>query len=164
MDPMLTRIAKCGHSEANVCRNLHKLIHSAGKTLKVDISTVLTPVQVLCGKPGVREVHYPALHLSSWAKLIMGSGGELLLGGFSLDQEVQFRSLLSTFWSKFQKVLPGLDVYSKGWDLSTCIPIGLHGDEGRGKLKRPVLIIAHQPIISQLGPNHTNLPGTRPAL
>ena len=159
MDPMLTAIAKCGRSQANVCRNLHKLIHAKGRTLPVRLSTVLTPVQVLCGKPGVRDVNYPVLHLSSWAKLILQSGGEMLLGGFSLDEEVQFRSLLSNFWIKFQKVVPDLDLYSKGWDLSTVIPIGLHGDEGRGKLKRPILILAHQPIISHLGVDYTNLSG-----
>ena len=146
-----------------MCRNLHKLIHSAGKTLRVELSTVTTPVQVLCGKPGVRQVYFPVLHLSSWAKLILGQGGQMLLGGFTLDQETEFRTMLATFWRNYKYVRPELDLYARDdFDLSTTIPMGYHGDEGRGKLKRPLMVLAHQPIISHKGPQFTNLSGCLP--
>ena len=139
-----------------MCRNLHKLIHSTGKTLRVELNTVTTPVQVLCGKPGV-------LHLSSWAKLVLGQGGQMLLGGFTLDQETEFRTMLATFWRNYRFVRPELDLYARDdFDLSATIPMGYHGDEGRGKLKRPIMILAHQPIISHKGPQFTNLSGCLP--
>ena len=162
---MLTKIAKCGRSEANVCRNLHRLIHSSGRTFPVEIRVCATPVQVLCGKPGVRTVNYPVLHLSDWARLLLQKGGAMLLGGFTLDQEPQIRRQFQDFWDKFKNVRPELAEIA---DLSSSdnapiyVPMALHGDEGRGRLKRPVMIIGHQPIISYRGVDHTNLSGCLP--
>ena len=156
---MLSKIAQCGRSSANVCRNLHRLIHRSGKTLKVELATVTTPVKIICGKPGVCKAHYPVLHLSAWAKLIFKHGGEMLLGGNTLDQEVEFTQMLRTFWANFKYVELAHAVYQTGYDLSYMIPIAYHGDEGSGKLRRPIMILAHQPIIPYKGVQHTNMSG-----
>ena len=77
---MLTKLANCGRNRANVCRNLHALIHKTGLTLNVETSVVEdTPVVVMCGKPGVRRVNFPCLHLSSWAKALFKRGERLCL-------------------------------------------------------------------------------------
>ena len=160
MDPVLRMISRCGDSKKNACRNLHNLIHKQGRTLPVEISVILTPVRVLCGKPKVTKANFPVLYLSSWAAQLFRLGGKLLLGGFSLDDEAGYRSMFSEFWQRFRYVRPDLDIYSESnVDFSMCIPIGMHGDEGRGKLKRPVLILAYQPIISHRGPGYTNSSG-----
>ena len=156
---MLTKMAACGRSQKHVSRNLHRLIHGAGLTLPVQVDTVELPVRVLCGKPRIAKVQYPVLFPSAWARCIFSTGGHMLLGGFSLDDQQGFRNMLTTFWDRFRYVRPELDLYNQPWDLSLAIPIAYHGDEGRGKLKRPIMITAVQPIVSHQGPDHTNLSG-----
>ena len=159
---MLTKLANCGRNRANVCRNLHALIHKTGLTLNVETSVVEdTPVVVMCGKPGVRRVNFPCLHLSSWAKALFKRGGKALLGGFTLDQETEFRELFADFWCKFKCTRPEMaqELSRFDGDGSIIIPTAIHGDEGRGKTRKPIMIIGHQCIISPQGPSKTNLSG-----
>ena len=44
-------------------------------------------------------------------------------------------------------------------DLSCTIPYLLHGDEGRGRMKQPILVIAFQGVLSHLGINRLNESG-----
>ena len=160
LDPMLRLMAQCAENKGNECRNLHILIHSSGKTLRVDVGTVLTKVTILSGKPRVETVHYPVLKLSAWSRQIFSSGGQMLLGGHSLNDEHGYRSMFRTFWERFEIVRPDLDIYHReGVDLSYCIPICLHGDEGRGKLRRPIMVISYQPVITYKGPRYSNSSG-----
>ena len=86
----------------------------------------------------------------------------MLLGGYRLDQEEAYRSMFTQFWDRFEFVRPDLDLYHRSdMDKAMCIPIALHGDEGRGKLRRPVMCIAFQPLISCKGPSYTNSSGSR---
>ncbi|CAE7666315.1 unnamed protein product [Symbiodinium sp. CCMP2592] len=75
-------------------------------------------------------------------------------------QEREWRDTFRTFWSRFYFVRPDLDLYQQSsFDVSTCIPIAFHGDEGRGKLRRAIMILSMQPIISHKGPKYTNMSG-----
>ena len=162
-DAELRQLAKCGRSKQNECRALHRLMHRQGRTIPVRVSTVSTPVRI----PGQRAkstVNFPVLFLSSWCQQVFSDDraarGKMLLGGFSLDEEDKYRPMFSEFWSRFWFFRPDLDVYKQSFDRSLCIPIALHGDEGRGKLRRPVMIISYQPLISYKGPDYTNLSGS----
>ena len=64
----------------------------------------------------------------------------MILGGCSLD-EVGYREMLRTFWTRYRHIRPDLDIYNHPeWDWSTCLPMAVHGDEGRGTLRRPIMI------------------------
>ena len=158
-DRELRELAKCGQSKKNECRALHRLIHRTGRSLPVRISEVRTPVRI----PGQRRktnVNFPVLYPTSWARQILSDGGKLLLAGFSIEQEKQYRDVFRTFWSRFYNFRPDLDLYQQSsFDVSTCIPVALHGDEGRGKLRRAIMILSMQPVISYKGPMYTNMSG-----
>ena len=157
---MLRLMGHCAANRGNECRNLHKLIHAQGKTLPIDVSTVPTQVVILTGKPRVETVQYPVLFLSSWAQQSFKTGGHLFLGGHALGQSKEFRKMFATFWQRFRVLRPDLDIYNRpDVDLSTCIPVAFHGDEGRGKLRRPVMIISYQCLIGYKGPRRTNSSG-----
>ena len=97
--------------------------------------------------------------LSSWAKQLFSTGGQFLLSGYTID-DVRYRAVFKDFWTKYQQVEPDLDFYKRDFDWETAIPMSFHGDEGRGKLKRPVMIEAYQPLITHRGPQFTNSSGT----
>ena len=160
VDRMLGLMARCAGSKGNECQSLHNLIHKSGKALPVVVDTVDTRVLVLTGKPRVETVGWPVLKLSAWARQLFSTGGKALLGGHSLDHPNRFRKLFTTFWERFQYVRPDLDIYQRAdVDPGMCIPMALHGDEGRGKLRRPVMILSFQPIISYKGPHFINSSG-----
>ena len=154
----LTAIAKCGHTPKNVSRALHRLIHRSGRALPVNVTSVSTPIRILKGKPRVQTCNFPVLLLSSWGKQILESGGEMLLGGRNLD-DAGYKSMFATFWERFKYFRPDLDLYTRDFDLATCIPMAYHGDEGRGKLKRPVMVLAYQPVINYKGENFISSSG-----
>ena len=81
----------------------------------------------------------------------------MVLGGHKLSGgEPAFRGMFARFWDRFRKGRPDLDLYSQPFDRSLCVPIALHGDEGRGKLKRPIMVLSLQPVISWRGEAFTN--------
>ena len=100
---------------------------------------------------------FPVLLPSAWLRYMLSIGGELALGGHNLEDTSDWRQMLHDFWSKVQPTMPQLDLGDK--DRSLCLPWALHGDEGRGKLKRPIMVLGAQPLISWLGPTTVNLPG-----
>ena len=153
-------MAQCAANKGNECRNLHSFIHRNGKTLAVQVSTAPAKVMVLRGKPRVESVQFPVLYLSSWATRIFADSAQILLGGHTLDNPSGFRGMFLEFWQRYRWVRPNLDIYKEdGADLSLRIPIGLHGDEGRGKLRRPLMVLSYQPMISYKGPGYSNASG-----
>ena len=62
-----------------------------------------------------------------------------------------------SFWHHFNKSMPGVQM--GGASPEASIPIAIHGDEGRGKTRKPIMIIAWQALIGYLGPAVTNLSG-----
>ena len=91
----------------------------------------------------------------------MDMGGEAFLGGHTLDSD--YGTMLSDFWNKFRKNNEAFHLFQRadwGDDLAkTSIPILLRGDEGRGKSKRAIMVLAIQPLVSWQGPNCTNTSG-----
>lgn len=131
-------------------RNLHRFIMKFGLSLPVSISCVPTPVKV---RTQVADLPWPVLMLSSWLHVIFGrTTGAMLLNGFNLDQQDQWERELCSFWTMFRMVLPNHAIYQKSSDFwSRCIPFQYHGDEGRGKLRRQVLICSFAPALQSKG-------------
>ena len=154
---MISKLAACGkngkkNTYKHACRNLHGLIHKEGLTMPVSVTPVKTLVR-LYGKNMSRrrevEVNLPTLMLSSWIKTILEQGGHFLLGGHSVDDFATHADELYSFWCKYRKLDPTLpfynDVPESEWQFS--LPLAIHGDKGRGRYKRPIMVVAFQPLI-----------------
>ena len=145
----------------NAARNLHKFVRKNGKTLPIPISSCNLPVKE---KRTTREkvVPYPYFKLSSWLEFLLGScGSEFVLGGYDLHKDaMQYEAMFGRFWDRFRSADPLHPVYNKSsLDLTRCIPFCLHGDEGRGLCKIPVMIESFQPCMPWMGEDHLNTLG-----
>lgn len=130
-------------STHNATRKLYNYIARKGRALSVQPATVKVPVRIR--KPyKVKQLHWPVLHLSSWLRTSMEEfGGFLFLGGKTLDNIEEVHRELATFWERYAF----LDTRPPPSDPRVTIPIQVHGDEGRGQVKRPLMIIAFQGIL-----------------
>lgn len=103
---------------------------------------------------------HPVLFFSDWCECIFNGGGEFLTAGKTLDDADQFGAELYQFWERFAVSEPEFpftrEVDRREW--SRTIPVALHGDEGRGRSKCPVMVMAVQTIMP-IVPSKTNLAG-----
>lgn len=77
------------------------------------------------------------------------------LAGKTLDEWADAQNMLKEFWSRYGKI----DQTMVPSNPSQTIPVYLHGDEGRGLGKRPLLVISFQPVMSWVGAN--SIPSTK---
>ena len=138
------------------CRNLHRLIHRFGLTLCVAVSMLQVPVLV---KQIPQVIPWPVLLPSSWITTIFNkTHGEPLLGQYKVWQKDSWQEMFREFWIRYRAVFPGHGLFSdasKQDRLHLCVPYMVHGDEGRGKLRRAVMCASMSPVIHQHG--HTFL-------
>lgn len=132
--------------------------------LPVPVTNIKVPVKLINkGRPRKEETDFPVLLPSAWLKVGLETGGQMFLGGHEVSDESGYRCMLLDFWKKFQCVNPGFDFFArKDYNdemAPLSIPCLVHGDEGRGKCKRPIMILAVQPLISWKGPSHVNSSG-----
>ena len=108
-------------------------------------------------------MEYPTLLPSSWFQYSLQTGGQAFLGGHSIHEESSYRAMLSEFWQKYRALHPSFHFFArKDYNeemASLSVPVLAHGDEGRGKCKRPIMIVAIQPLISWKGPSFVNSSG-----
>ena len=132
---------------AHWSRNLHRLIYRFGLTLMVEMTMLEVPV--LCHDAEVL-LPWPILKFSSWLKLIFKrTEGQPVFAGHRLANIDEWQGMFRDFWRKYQAAFPGHKVFEQK-DKSTlarCLPVLLHGDEGRGKLKRAVMATSVQPLL-----------------
>ena len=112
------------------------------------------------------NVHYPVIRLTDWMELLLGScGGEFLLGGLEISEEEKYMDMFDRFWTRYTTVDPFHLVHGKSRDdQKRTIPVALHGDEGRGLCKLPVLIESFQLVIPWHGEHSLNSLGQLIAL
>ena len=160
---MLRDMAGCGkhRNDSHACANLHKLLHRSGHMLPVKFSFASTPVRLAVrGSSKKALVRFPLLKLSDWCHTIFRNGGQFLLGGQTLDHATEFSHTLRLFWKRFKCVEPQLPFYEDpDNDWGYCIPVALHGDEGRGSGKKPVMVLSAQPLIVSKDMSTSNLKG-----
>lgn len=135
--------------DSHACRNLNTIIKQHGKKLPVEITGVPTMLRRSRKRKVESPINYPVLRLSSWADVIMDNGGHYFLGGRSLDEVDTFGDELETFWTRFKAVDPSFGFFkdTSAADWRWAVPMALHGDEGRGKAKKPVMVVALQTIL-----------------
>ncbi len=132
---------------AHWSRNLHRLIYKFGLTLMVEMTMLEVPV--LCHNQEVL-LPWPILKFSSWLKLIFKRmEGQPVLAGHKLANVDAWQSMFREFWRKYQEAFSGHKVFEQKnkSKLARCLPVLLHGDEGRGKLKRAVMATSVQPLL-----------------
>lgn len=61
------------------------------------------------------------------------------------------KTMLRQFWERY-RFIDGLDIAEP----EKTLPFYLHGDEGRGQVRRPVMVISFQPVLSACGSEHLN--------
>eukprot|EP00435_Cladocopium_sp_Y103_P022447 s3978_g5.t1 len=159
----LERVGRCGSTRKpkNLARNFYTQVVKDARVIPVKISKV--PLRVRVTKPKVREIDmpYPVVTLSSWVSYLLRTSPKFVLGGYGLDEPEQYRRLFHKFWQRYQHVDPLHPVYRffDECDWGQIVPWCLHGDEGRGLAKVPLLVTAFQFVIPVLGDQHTSISG-----
>ena len=134
----------------NASRSIFAFIHQKNKTLPVPISSLRVPVRGKSRYKHVEQIRsWPILLLSDWVRTSFEDpfAGYYFLGGHRLDQLDTVKAMLGRFWTKYKVV----DSMINPQHPEITIPFFLHGDEGRGQGKQPVLILAAQPVIGWCG-------------
>lgn len=157
---LMCRIASARLSATNVDRNLRRVIKKAGASLDIEIILVRTTVRLLKPKLRVVEIFRPCLSMKSWISVLLSDYPHLVLGGFDVDQETEWRHLFEWFWSQYRDVDSSHPIFhTDGVDFGTAIPYATHGDEGRGLRSQAFMVQSFQMILSHLGPFTTNMSG-----
>ena len=156
---MLYKISSAANDK-NVCRNLHRLIQREGLTLALPIDFVETPVRKR--RPLVKKVKvwYPVIYPSKWVEFLMKDHGHLLLGGVDARNCRRWQANLHEFWIRY-KQYDEQHIMNEASSPPTThtVPIYLHGDEGRGKYKLPLMVECFQPLVSFRGTAFKNSSG-----
>ena len=147
----MEKIASVSHDGHNSSRGLHKYIHKQGKTLPITITSARTRIK-LPRKRKVVGAPWPVLHLSDWIRCCFQKfGGFFFLAGQTMGSWEKAEAIFRQFWGK-HFACNGETVDHP----EATVPIYIHGDEGRGLAKRPLLVISFQPLMSWAGPDVVN--------
>ena len=164
VDHAMDALAGCvanNPGEQNIRRNLHKLIHVQGKCLPLQISGAACHVKKAMGKIGVRLLSWPVILLSTWMHYALLNASRLLLAGWHITKREKWKNTFRKFWHKYRFIDPEHPIYhtDEPVDYGLYMPYTIHGDEGRGKNRVPVMVESFCPVISRHGPAYTNLTG-----
>ena len=161
-DKLLSKMAKCGKKkvDSHACRNLDQCIKQHGRRLPVRVSYVETMVRRSKRRKQEEPFQYPVLKLSDWADAIFSNGGHYFLGGRDLDHSDEIGQELFQFWARYKVMEPDFEYFreSSPEDWHYAIPLALHGDEGRGKAGRAVMVMSVQTLLP-ITPGKTNMCG-----
>ena len=151
----MAAISRRDRKKTNSSRGLHKYIHQKKKTLPVPVTSVKTPIRTRVSRRFcVASRPWPVFHLSDWLSTCFNTpefSGFFFLGGKKATQMEEIEHMFTSFWDRYKYI----DANSPSCPART-IPIYIHGDEGRSLVKRPILIVAYQPIIGWGGEDRCN--------
>ena len=132
-------------------------------TVPIDISLVKVPVRKR--RPVVKKeiVWFPVLYPSSWIPFLLQHHSYLLLGGLDLHEPDKWQRALDEFWGKYKACDKDHIMHEASAPPTThTVPIYIHGDEGRGKYRLPIMDEAFQPCLSFQGTAYKNSSGSLP--
>ena len=144
-DPAMNRLARCSSNckrENNLRRNLQTMLVRTGRQLNVKISWIPCPVRVLrAGKVKKQIVDWPMILCSDWIKAALTHRPEILLGGNPATPTESWQNLFGQFWKDYEKCDPTHPIYHEVdvGKRGLFLPLGHHGDEGRGRVRIPVV-------------------------
>ena len=90
---------------------------------------------------GPASVSIPYLKPSAMLQKLLVSYPWVLLGGHEPHQSGE---TLRAFWKAYEKDHPQHEVFQRGVDLGTVVPLTLHGDGGRTQKRQPLEIFSMQ--------------------
>lgn len=169
VDPSLEKLAKFRRTPSskhgkNAARDLARYVHRDKKVWPVTISRTSFPIVVK--KPNKsghkiqveKTVPYPIIKLSSWMESILSGCPQFFLAGHTLHDQDIYGDMLESFWASHADLEPLHPIHAKPREFRRqCVPISLHGDEGRGLNKVPLLVVAFQVVIPHNGENALNI-------
>lgn len=170
IDPEVENLARYRKSQtgrercSNAARDFNRWVHRDGRIFPVPIKKLKVRVRVRQrnqkGKVRIfdKKMGYPVIFLSDWFEKVMELHPKFFLGGFDLDNDqTKWKAMFSDFWRWFEDVDPSHPIHQKPMEEKAySIPIALHGDEGRGLAKTPLMVWSFQVIIPSTGPNNLN--------
>ena len=93
---------------------------------------------------------WPVLLLSSWLQFIFEkTNASMLCNGLPPSEQWYYE--LKSFWELFRTVMPHHEIYRHPERLPWTLPFMYHGDEGRGRMRRAVLVTSFQPMLAWSG-------------
>lgn len=121
----------------------------------------MVKLRVQLHRPRVQEVEaeYPFIRLQDWARYLLENNSKYLLGGFDITETKNYTEVFQRFWRNYRYLDGKHPTYSHFKEFGHVIPYLVHGDEGRGKGKNPILITSYQPLIAVGGEDYTNMKG-----
>ena len=129
-------------------------------TVPVSINFVNVPIRRR--RPVLKKVDiaYPVVYPSSWMKFLLREHSYLVLGGIDIMDTARWQALLSEFWL-LHKAYDTSHIMSGRHTppVTHTVPLYIHGDEGRGKYKLPIMVEGIQPCISFKGISFKNSSG-----
>lgn len=126
-----------GRLENNSERDVHRI----SKRFKLTLEIPLTNIWI--GKELI-----PTLRMTDWAKYLLRHHLWHRLAGLKQPDGDRCDAIWKRFWHRYQKVNPSHEIYHRpGHDLSKTCGLMLHGDEGRGLRKAPLMVIAAHSIL-----------------
>ena len=133
--------------ERHWARNLHRLIFRFDMTLHVAMVTLNLPVK---WKNESVMMPWPTLPFSSWVKCMFAkTKGEPILAGYTLGATDAWKTQHLNFWLRYKAA------FGSGHAVFQTHAEMLHGDEGRGKLRRAVMCTSVQPVLRPLDKAHS---------
>ena len=89
------------------------------------------------------------------------AGGQFLLAGHHIWETDGFAAVFERFWLNYESADPSHDIFTRksANDRRLTIPLCLHGDEGRGLAKVPLLITNFQCVVPWMGEDHLSTHG-----
>ena len=94
--------------------------------------------------------------METWVQYLLRNKPQFLLAGHRLQDDHLWGEVFATFWQQYRNYDPEHPVFCEAFDMKACIPYMLHGDEGRGLARKPLMIISWQPLISHRGLGECN--------
>ena len=157
-----------GTAAAAKSKGLNALASSSAKNSERDFQSVIETYQlqlpiplVKLPKPlGIRyEGDFNALSLCDWLGFHIEYNTFHILTGLVRPNAKRETAILSEFWARFRLLKPEHELWDvsdkNGFDLSHTVPILIHGDEGRGRKRAPLLIVAYHSFLG-LGTDEAN--------
>ena len=125
----------------------------------MEISRIDLPVRDVRSRKEKVE-SWPVLHFSSWASYELSQGGHMMLGGHNISQRQAWMSTFSEFWTRYEPLDPTHPIFHSTLEKGLVVPYMVHGDEGRGRQKHPLLTISFQCMVSHYGTHVLNMSGS----
>ena len=152
----MEKLAGVHRSKTNACRNLHLLMEKTpGCRLPLEIDVVkisirrVRPVRIV-------QAWWPQLKMKTWLRYLFLNKPEFLLAGHKFEAHHLWQRDFETFWHHYRLYDNGHPVFRTNLDLKFCIPYFIHGDEGRGLARKPLMCISWQPTVSHKGLGECN--------